>query len=336
MYASRATIDTGVATLSTTTVLSTNANSIVEQKVQQGLTINDDMGFELSKPLPEFNGYISTLSGGFDYKIYNQANYQTNIFYESYLSTHFGNAYTNTSVTPEATPATVEKMNYLPLNIGYSANVDNFIGPATFGLALSANLWYSSQTSFTSVNTNNETVVTYKNGRDSLDYITGSPESSGHWVILRPSYTQRIMIHSNWVMTLTADGQWANEPLISNEQFGIGGVNSVRGYHEGEIFGDEGWHLSLEQDTPSHYIGTIHGTLPVSVQASVYMDRATAYLIDPQGRAANTQLWGTGFGLSASVGPNWQAHLLFSVPLISTSLTPRDLPYFNFSLVGQF
>ncbi|HEY1661135.1 MAG TPA: POTRA domain-containing protein [Verrucomicrobiae bacterium] len=350
VYASRATIDTGVATLATTTLFPpTNGSSIDQQEVQQGITINDDVGFQLSKALPEFKGLNSTVSGGLDYKLYNQANYQTNIFIITSLNQNqSGQTITNVSETPEATPATVENLDYLPLNLGYSANVDDFMGPATFGLTMSANLWYSSRTSISSPAqvvttngmgqkfTNNVTEVAYKNGRNSLDFITGSPESSGHWVVFRPSYTQHFIIHSNWVTTFTADGQWANEPLISNEQFGIGGVNSVRGYHEGEVFGDEGWHLSLEQDTPPHYIGTIHGTLPVSVQGSVYMDRATVYLMDPQGRAANTQLWGTGIGISASVGPNWQAHLLFSVPLISTSLTPRDLPYFNFSLVGQF
>ena len=65
--------------------------------------------------------------------------------------------------------------------------------------------------------------------------------------------------------TIRADGQWAGQPLISTEQFGIGGVNSVRGYHEGEVFGDTGWHMSLEQKTPPHIVGMVHGSQPLTV-----------------------------------------------------------------------
>jgi hemolysin activation/secretion protein len=124
--------------------------------------------------------------------------------------------------------------------------------------------------------------------------------------------------------------------LISNEQFGIGGVNSVRGYHEGEEFGDTGWHLSLEQQTPPHLVGMVHGDIPLTLRGSVYMDYATAYLLDPQGVPPSTKLWGAGFGIAASVGSHWQANFLFSVPLISTTITPRDEPYFNFSMTAQF
>ena len=42
------------------------------------------------------------------------------------------------------------------------------------------------------------------------------------------------------------DWQLAPSPLISNEQFVLGGVGSVRGYREAEILGDSGARLSLE------------------------------------------------------------------------------------------
>jgi hypothetical protein len=32
---------------------------------------------------------------------------------------------------------------------------------------------------------------------------------------------------------LNLNGQWASEPLINNEQFGLGGTSGVRGYQEG-------------------------------------------------------------------------------------------------------
>jgi hemolysin activation/secretion protein len=42
------------------------------------------------------------------------------------------------------------------------------------------------------------------------------------------------------------EGQWTNVPLISNEQFAVGGADSVRGYRESELAGDRGGRGSLE------------------------------------------------------------------------------------------
>ncbi len=91
-------------------------------------------------------------------------------------------------------------------------------------------------------------------------------------------------------------GQRAIDP--SNEQFGIGGVNSVRGYYEGQAFGDCGWHVSLEEEySPVHRRHVVYDGHPLTVRASIYMDAADAYLLDPPpGVTSLTKLWGTGVG----------------------------------------
>ena len=83
-------------------------------------------------------------------------------------------------------------------------------------------------------------------------------------------------------------------------------------------------------------VGIAYGHAPLIIRGSVYTDCAAAYLLDPQGRPASTELWGAGFGFVASVGSHWDARFLFSLPLIRTINTPRDQPYFNFSLSAQF
>jgi hemolysin activation/secretion protein len=124
--------------------------------------------------------------------------------------------------------------------------------------------------------------------------------------------------------------------LISNEQFGAGGVNSVRGYHEGEVFGDNGWHVSLEQQTPPYVVGTVFGRTPLALRGTAYMDFARVYLIDPHGSPAATSLWGVGVGGVASIGSHWQARLLLSVPLLQSATVEAFEPYFNFMLTAQF
>lgn len=51
-------------------------------------------------------------------------------------------------------------------------------------------------------------------------------------------------------LNLKIDGQVTDQPLISNEQFSAGGMESVRGYYESELTGDLGIMASLELATP--------------------------------------------------------------------------------------
>ena len=344
IYANRATIDTGVQTLSTQTL----GINLTEKTTHQDLTINQGVGFQLAKPLPEINGIHSFLSGGLDFKIYTLTSYGTNAFSSTSSITNNGTVYGSTNTVLTQIPTTYSSLNYLPLSLNYNANFQDSFGPATFGLGLSVNLWYGNTYSTTSgstvISTNNSGVVTTNfvttttssHGEGALHSITGSTKSTGHWVILRPSFSQEFDFYTNWPTTFHADGQWASEPLISVEQFGAGGVNSVPGYHEGEVFGDTGWHVGVEQQTAPLEIGNVYDGAPLTVRGSVYMDYAKVYLIDPLGRQGSTPLWGTGFGFSASAGSHWQARFLFSWPLIGTTTTPAYQPFFNFALTGQF
>lgn len=51
-------------------------------------------------------------------------------------------------------------------------------------------------------------------------------------------------------MVARAGGQISHAPLISNEQFAAGGMQSVRGYHQTEQLGDDGVNLSVEWQSP--------------------------------------------------------------------------------------
>ena len=331
VFASRSTIDTGLLSLSSTPIVNTPSLTVSQQNVQQDVTVNQDIGARWSVPLVTPDNVQFNFSGGLDYKTYQVSSDKTNLFQfdqVAYNPSTLAPTSTNSSTIPSPVPATVRQMQYLPLSLRSDASWRDSLGTTAFGLGLSINPWYASQSYINGVST--------ATGNNSLLGITGSPKSTGLWAVLTPAYTRTFMFVTNWMTSFRADGQWASEPLISNEQFGIGGVNSVRGYHEGESFGDTGFHLSLEQHTPSHVVGMVRGNTPLTVSGSVYMDYASVYLLDPQGFPSNTRLWGTGFGIAAALGSHWQANFLFSLPLISTTVTPRNEPYFNFSMTAQF
>lgn len=339
-YGSRSTIDVGPTTLSSSTLYNTNGNSLQQSVDHQDTTWNTDLGGRLSLPLKSSSDFQSTFSAGADFKIYKLNSAQTNLFTLTTAELNNNNnpptIVTNVSQDISPVPYTVKKVEYLPLMARYDARWKDPLGTATFGLGLSANAWYSSHVTRTSHDTNGIAHTIATSGREALQTITGSKESSGYWVTLTPSFSHTFTFRTNWLTSIRANGQWASEPLINNEQFGIGGVNSVRGYHEGEAFGDTGWHVSLEQGTPSHLVGMLNNT-PLSVRGSWFMDYGAVYLLDPPtGLASAVQLWGTGFGLTASLGSHWQSRFLISMPLIGTRNTQRNEPYFNFGLTAQF
>ena len=322
-YASRSTIDTGVTTVYSKNLFNTNGTSLDRNDVQQGITINSALGARLSLPSYSTAQFQSGFSTGFDYKEYQQSNYKTNSFTltSEILDTisNPGHVITNINVSTinSPVPATVQALDYLPLALRYDASLRDPLGVTAFGLGLSANAWYSGSVS-------------------NVEIIAGSSEASGHWLILSPTLSRDFLIHTNWVLSLHGEGQWASEPLISNEQYGLGGVGSVRGYQEGAVLGDTGWWVGIEQKTPPQVIGLVYRNHPLTVRGSVYMEYGEAYLLDPHSRQASTALWGTGFGGVASIGANWEARLLFSWPLLTAGTGQAYQPRFNFSLSAQF
>ena len=56
---------------------------------------------------------------------------------------------------------------------------------------------------------------------------------------------------ARWTARGIFEGQLAGEALIPGEQFGLGGVHSVRGFSEREVSGDTGFRASLELWSPA-------------------------------------------------------------------------------------
>jgi len=363
LFASRSTIDEGLTSTSKRlyTATTTNSdNSITTNSTldldnnHQDITVNNDFGFRLNYPLlTTVSGVHMAVSGGLDFKTYEATSVGTNIYLlnSEIVDTLTGGTPTtnyNKSSDTATQPRTLNQVYYLPLALRYDVTWHDPLGNGAVGVGMSADLWdravnetvsygsYVSTNKTTGVVTTNTTSGSNLSGTKALQAITDSKESTGHWVAFTPSVSHTFQVVTNWVTTFRADGQWASEPLISNEQFGAGGVNSVPGYQEGDQFGDAGWRLGLEQQTPPHLVGMIDGHIPVILRGTVFMDYARVYLLDAQGRQADVALWGTGAGWVFSIGSWWQARFLFSFPLLSTSDTTAYHPYFNFSLTGQF
>lgn len=120
---------------------------------------------------------------------------------------------------------------------------------------------------------------------------------------------------------LRSDVQLASDRLLSSEQFGLGGQQTVRGYRQDALLRDNGALVSAEARFP-----IIRFSDESIVQITPFLDMGTAWnhSDNPDG---NNFLVGTGFGLLWQQNDNLSARIDWGIPLVdidSTSDTLQD------------
>lgn len=130
-------------------------------------------------------------------------------------------------------------------------------------LAISYNLWRNDEvlgnTSLSFGYTRNLSVGSAGDGRDyEADRVRADPRYD-KWTALAYHGKQ---FESGWETTVTLNGQFAREPLISAEGFALGGLYSVRGLEDSKTVGDSGVTGQFEVLTPNILKGdTVSGKL---------------------------------------------------------------------------
>ncbi len=113
-------------------------------------------------------------------------------------------------------------------------------------------------------------------------------------------------------------GQYSAEPLISNEQFSMGGIDSVRGYVESDELVDQGVSGSLEWLTPS--FGGWFGDLVSDLRLLAFTDFAVGSLEKPlPGQQRRKDLSSAGLGLRVSAFDGFQGWLDWAYPLVPSN-----------------
>ncbi len=127
------------------------------------------------------------------------------------------------------------------------------------------------------------------------------------------------------------DAQVADSPLISNEQFAMGGVQSVRGYFESQSFADNGIRGTVELRSPD--LGAkIHPAL-TSLRFHAFIDGATGNIKQAlPAQADSFTLWSTGLGLRVISFNDFNASFDWSTPLEDSGTVLRGESRVHFSL----
>jgi hemolysin activation/secretion protein len=328
-YASRSTSDTGInfpppgieSSTAITTISTNNSGDVV--------TLNEDMGARFSMPLPILTHISGTLSFGFDYKIYKSASFQTNnAFATIQIGTYqspdprAGQPILSTTVVPNPQAPLFTKLNYLPFNVGLNGSVPDKQGMTFFNANANFNVLpgFSSDSDFSKAS---------YTSKAQADYLT-----------LQFGANREQRIYQDWSVLFRADGQWANGALISNEQYAMGGVAGVRGYTDGEAYGDTGWRATIEPQAPPLDIGMVgmEGSEEAcSIRGSIFMDYGEIYLLDPAaGGSGSQRFMGAGLGLTANIGSHVDGRLTIAWPVLTTTGTSAGDIHIYFGVGAQF
>ena len=162
-----------------------------------------------------------------------------------------------------------------------------------------------------------------------LAYTTSRATASTNWNVIRWGADVQYNFASRWNLSAKLLGQYTNDLLIPGEQFGVGGVASVRGFKEREATGDRGYSANIELTAPAVYAGIV----PFG-----FTDFGRRMHITPvAGVAQKDNVASAGFGARW----NWEKGLDVSMTYANVlngiaGGTPRGHDKVNFSLFYRF
>lgn len=88
-------------------------------------------------------------------------------------------------------------------------------------------------------------------GSSSADYANKRYSARGNFLVVKWDVQRRQELGDWGGLVAGLDGQIADQPVVSNEQYSAGGLESVRGYLQSEALGDRAVRGSLEWRSPS-------------------------------------------------------------------------------------
>jgi len=321
-YASRSVSDTQVRYGPRFTIFTNVSEDVSSQSAERDLTFNNNLGTKLAIPLREFWEIKSSLQLGLDYKSYEARGFSTNLTYADLYApdpvdpTRRGPLITSTTVPlPTNTRKT---LYYLPLSLGWLATRADESGSFSF-------------------NYNQGIFLTpLASARGDFKTVAGSSQAGGNYTTLTAGLIRQQNLPEDWSAILNANGQWSSAPLIANEQFALGGSSGVRGYQEGEAYGDTGWRVLFDLRAPPLNVGYFpreNDDVPAELRCSWFMDYGQVYYL---AATPTVRQWGTGVGFYLTAGEHFDARLTLGYALLGTPATPAGSAQACFSVGFQF
>ena len=207
-------------------------------------------------------------------------------------------------------------ISYMPLNFSYNSTLPDKGGMTSFSAALNMSMrgLVADQSEFE--------IKRYKARAD--------------YILLTAGVERRQKLPAKCNLFVKLDGQLADQPLISNEQFTAGGMDTVRGYKESSAAGDSGVHATVELSGPD-----MAEFLKLAGKADLYpyffYDWATLQIKEPlPGQESFIVLDSVGFGLRGRIMQHLDYEMNWAVALRDHAPTEAGHDYFGFKLKTFF
>ena len=138
--------------------------------------------------------------------------------------------------------------------------------------------------------------------------------ASASYALARWGFSHSEALAHDWQLHLAMNGQYTRDMLVTGEQFGIGGADSVRGFTEREIIDDKGYRGTVELYTPD--FGARTGISGAQLRGVLFDDWGAVRRINPgPGERVGEHISSAGLGLRYARGNNTSFRLDYAVVL---------------------
>jgi hemolysin activation/secretion protein len=160
-------------------------------------------------------------------------------------------------------------------------------------------------------------------------------DSESNFIYLRGDLSREQDLPRGLQVYAKAQGQISDEPLVNSEQFSLGGQDTVRGYLESEVLGDDAVAGTLELRSPplAQYVS------PVITGWTVFLfgEAGEAKILDPlPEQQASFSLASVGVGTRVELADHLSGTVDVALPLITSVVTQADQPRVEFRVWVHF
>jgi hemolysin activation/secretion protein len=149
----------------------------------------------------------------------------------------------------------------------------------------------------------------------------GRAGATASFRIWRSSVFLRQSLPADWQVQLQLNGQYSADALIPGEQFGVGGVDSVRGFNEREALSDYGYRTSVEFQGSD--LGKAFGAAAWQMRPVLFHETGRLWRNHPlPAEAQRSAIASAGLGLRIALDNRLQARIDYATVLQGAGIRP--------------
>jgi hemolysin activation/secretion protein len=172
-------------------------------------------------------------------------------------------------------------------------------------------------------------------GNDQEEFANKRYLAESNYVFLNGNVKTKHDLPMGMAVVGRVSGQVSDTPLISNEQFSLGGAESVRGYYETQSLADDALFGSLELYSP--HLGPADWDALDNLQLLGFFDIGKGWIKDAlPGNSKGDFLLAGGVGLHFQMLKHLNGVLDVGIPLANLDPVHAGDPRFNFNIATEF